>query len=269
MSPGRVYKGAAVFVLLLASLVVAKGPAAAAFGDYCSSGSDGLRHAGWIGYARMPANWDETPMGVSAVVTTRWGFSCWGQPGAFNNGWVMIQDGGGFNPYPSGPAPCNGDCGYIQAGFFRNTSDTCNYHFWEWNPGGGRHEAYELGCVWDGEVHTYAVHTTYGFPPPYTERLTAAVDGVDRSTMWYDARQEHHWAFYPHISGEATNSASNMPGAIASRTVFSSLQIQSGQTGTFRTIPCYLARSGPAPSDWRYHTTGLSCTSVDVYTDPT
>ena len=245
-----------VTTLMLLSAVawIGNGMPASATGN-CAGITQSNYFAGYVGYVRPPASWNESPEGTSGFIVTRDGPVCPDIPYGytFSAAWVMLQD----------QAPHH----YAQGGFMFD--GTCERYFTEWNVGSGFHRTLNQGiCSAYGSQHPYYV--LYNGPagpyPPCCGSLSITTPGIFLNTG-IDPWQQG-WAMTPTYAGEVDHLVNDVPGAAWAWTDMPGMGIQSVDTGALRPTPCYLSvvhNSVPTP---RYHQNASGCDHSWVWTDP-
>ncbi|HEY5155808.1 MAG TPA: hypothetical protein VIJ47_13790 [Acidimicrobiales bacterium] len=250
MVKGRWSAILAMVVLCSAAMVTTATPAAAV--GSCASGFSNY-FAGYTGYSRPPASWNETPEGTSAYIVTRDGPVCTNKvyPNTFSTTWVMLQAGGSK---------------YAQAGFIRDQN--CNRYFTEYDNGSPSfsRNINQSYCVPYGSQHTYRVlyNGPPGAYPPPGGTLAMYTDGLTVNSFidpWASG-----WSMIPSYSGETTDLVNDVPGAAWAWTDMPAMGIQSVDTGALRSTPCYLTHA--APGGPRYFSNASGCDHTWSWTDP-
>lgn len=261
-------------LMLTLAVIPSPGQPAGAAGASCASVSNN-RFNGWFGYApgTGPTNWNESPIGAKARLELQRPEVCKSVffPDNFSTKWVMIYDKNS-NPLYKGQ--------YVQAGYMRvptqlpnGQPSTCVRHFAEYSsiPGAWKRQ-FSGGCVSPGGYYYYEVRFT-GPTGPYPYPYPAHSSG-NRFSMYVGSTHiltndvdpwAGGWSFSPAYMGETIYAEDDVPGTSSNVSVLTNLQIQSVDTGNFRSTPCYLnARS----DETRYHRGASSCTFAWIWTDP-
>jgi hypothetical protein len=229
-------------------------------GASCAS-SNYSRFAGYGLYSRLPANWHESPEGVKSTLTVRSGAMCptVTYPSQFTTAWVMIQDR--FNALR-----------YAQAGYMRVPSGPgtfCNRDFAEYNNGGPFTRVfYSQVCLAEGSSQSYTVKflgPAGPNPPPssanrfgmYTAGALILINDFD---PWAAG-----WSFAPDYLGETKYDESDQPGTSSATATYTSMQIQSVDTGTYTSTPGYLFSFADGA---RYHRNASGFTWTWIWTAP-
>ena len=242
-----------VVITIVAQLLAGFIAPAAAVGSCTGSGSNYF--AGYLCYSRAPVGWKETPEGASGYIVTRPGHVCTNlnYPFQFSTAWVMIAD----QVFER----------YAQSGYMYINTSGCNRYFTEYNrdDGTGFHRALSGGCAIDNQRHPYYAQCIgpAGPYPPCCGSMRLDAYGLitfPQFDPWHDG-----WSFTPEYFGEVTHLANDVPGSVSAPANMSAMGIQAVSSGSFVTVPCYLAHSVTGS---RYYATASSCHDIAIYRNP-
>lgn len=208
---------------------------------------------GFHGYARSPANWNETPIGVSAYVIARQGSPCVGQLiGGFEGIWFYNANQGSD---------------WLRAGVMTLSvmGSLCPRSYVSGSIGWSIYS----GCLAEGTQVTSIISWNGPWGPYPGNQPTDWGYQLSSGSVFYSVvfnPWAAGWSFSVAYGGMVIDTGGNIPGSSGARGRQFAMGIQAVDTGQFRQVPAYSLNSS-SPT-LRYYSFANSNDDVVNYTDP-